>query len=481
MHLQDLPVPVQSPEPSLRQRFERMREAQAATPFPGRAERDRRLATLGRLVGEHAGELAAAVCADFGHRSTHETRLLEIFPSLEAVRHARAHLARWMAPERRATSMWFLPGRSRVIRQPLGTVGVIAPWNYPLYLAVGPLACALAAGNRAMVKMSEFVPRTGELFAALVARRFDPAELTVVLGDATLARDFAALPFDHLLFTGSSAVGRKVMAAAAANLTPVTLELGGKSPAILGPGADLAYAARRIAVGKTLNAGQTCIAPDYAIVPADKVEAFAEALAAAVRALYPSLDATPDYTHIVDARHYARLVALIEDARAKGARIVPLAAHASPDPARRRLPPFALLDVRPDMAIMQEEIFGPLLPVVPCRDLDAAIAHVNRRPRPLALYYFDDDRRRIERVLHETVSGGVTVNDVILHIAQDSLPFGGVGESGMGQYHGREGFLAFSKSKGVFEQPRRNAAGLLTAPYGRRFERLLALLLRGRA
>jgi acyl-CoA reductase-like NAD-dependent aldehyde dehydrogenase len=456
----------------------RLREAAARDPHPGWRARDTRLAALERLVRENAPAIAEAIRGDFGNRSLHETQLLEIFPSLEGIRYTRRHLKSWMRPERRHVSLWFLPGRARVLHQPLGVVGIIVPWNYPLYLAVGPLTAALAAGNRALVKMSEYTPATSELFARLVAKHFAEDEVTVVQGDATVAQAFARLPFGHLLFTGSTKVGYSVMRAAAENLTPVTLELGGKSPAILGPDYPLEKFAERVVVGKTMNAGQTCIAPDYVLVPAGQEHAFIAAAQKAVNACYPDILRTPDYSSIVSERHFRRLLGLIEDARGQGAEVVPLSAAAEPDAATRRIPPVALRNVTPGMQAMQEEIFGPILPVVPYRDLDEAIAYVNARPNPLALYYFDEDRGRIDRVLERTLSGGVTINDTILHIAQDSLPFGGVGESGKGHYHGFEGFEAFSKKKAVFFQSRLNGMGLFKPPYGGLFERMVKLLIR---
>jgi acyl-CoA reductase-like NAD-dependent aldehyde dehydrogenase len=346
-----------------------------------------------------------------------------------------------------------------------------------VYLAAGPLVAALVAGNRVMLKLSELAPQTSALFAELVAKHFGPDEVVVVNGDAKVAEEFAALPFDHLLFTGSTSVGRQVMRAAADNLTPVTLELGGKSPAIVGSDCDLEHAAERIIVGKTFNAGQTCVAPDYALVPIGRVDAFVAAAKSAVARLYPDLANTPDYTAIVNARHYKRLEYYLNDALALGAECVALS-DAQPHPATRRLPPMALMHATDSMRVMHDEIFGPLLPVVAYSTLDDAIRFVTARPRPLALYYFGKARSDVERVLRETHSGGVTVNDVILHIAQDALPFGGVGASGMGSYHGREGFLTFSKAKGVFHQPRFNGIGLFNPPFGQRFDRLIRWLIR---
>jgi aldehyde dehydrogenase (NAD+)/coniferyl-aldehyde dehydrogenase len=456
----------------------RLREAAVRDSNPGWRARDARLEALERLLRENMPAIAEAIRGDFGNRSLHETQLLELFPSFEAIRHARRHLKSWMRPERRAVSMWFLPGRARVLHQPLGVVGVIVPWNYPLYLAVGPLVAALAAGNRVMVKMSEYTPATSDLFARLIEKYFADDEVAVVQGDAAVAQAFSRLPFGHLLFTGSTKVGYSVMRAAAENLTPVTLELGGKSPAILGPDYPLEKFAERVMVGKTMNAGQTCIAPDYVLVPAGQAREFIAAARRVVDACYPDILRTPDYSSIVGERHFRRLLGLIEDARGQGAEVVPLSSAAEPDAATRRIPPVALLNVSADMQVMQEEIFGPILPVVGYRDLDEAIRYVNARPNPLALYYFDHDRGRIDHVLEQTLSGGVTINDTLLHIAQDSLPFGGVGESGKGHYHGFEGFEAFSKKKAVFFQSRLNGMGLFKPPYGKLFERMVNLLIR---
>jgi len=454
----------------------RLREAAVRDPHPDWHSRAALLNTLERLIQENAPAIAQAISADFGNRSLHETQLLELFPSFEAIRHARRHLKSWMKPERRAVSMWFLPGRARVMHQPLGVVGIIVPWNYPLLLAMGPLVAALAAGNRVMVKMSEFTLATSALFAELVAKYFADDEVVVVQGDAGVAQAFARLPFGHLLFTGSTKVGHSVMRAAAENLTPVTLELGGKSPAILGPEYSLEKFVERVMVGKTMNAGQTCIAPDYVLVPAGREHEFVAAAQKVMADCYPDILHTPDYSSIISERHFNRLVGLIEDARAQGEEVVPLSSAAEPDAKTRRMPPVALLNVTPGMQVMQEEIFGPILPIVPYRDLDEAIRYVNARPNPLALYYFDQDRGSIDRMLEQTLSGGVTINDTVLHIAQDSLPFGGVGESGMGHYHGFEGFETFSKKKAVFYQSRLNGMALFKPPYGKLFERMVKLL-----
>ena len=457
------------PSATLLAGFEHQRAAHGDVAPPTLAERRDRLGRLAALLRENVDAICEAVDRDFGGRSPAETRLLEIFPALEAIAHARRHLRGWMRTQHARTSLWFLPGRSRVMPQPLGVVGVVVPWNYPVYLAVGPLVAALAAGNRVMVKMSESAPATGALLARLVQQRFDAAELAIVNGDADVARAFVALPFDHLLFTGSTAVGRHVMRAASENLTPVTLELGGKSPAIVGRGVAVEEAAERILFGKCLNGGQTCIAPDYALVPRERIDAFVAAASATVARLYPRLATNPDYTSIIDARHHARLWGYLEEARARGARVIPINPANEDLSATRKVAPTLVIDAPDDTRLMREEIFGPLLPVIGYDELDGAIAYVNARPRPLALYVFDYERAAIDRVLERTVSGGVTVNDTILHIAQDDLPFGGVGASGMGAYHGRAGFETFSKMKPVFYQPRLNGLALLKPPYGKRF------------
>ncbi len=457
--------------------FAEMHAATRRNPEVDRSRRQARLDALLALVHDNGERFVESIAADFGHRSAHETRLLELFPSLEAVRHTRSHFGAWMKPQKKAPSIWFRPGRARIINQPLGVVGIIVPWNYPLFLAISPMAAALAAGNRVMVKMSEFTPRTGELLAELAARYFAAEDVSVVLGDATVGADFARLPFDHLLFTGSTKVGHDIMRMAADNLTPVTLELGGKSPTIVGADYPLAKAAERIMVGKLLNAGQTCIAPDYVLVPAGREQAFIEAARAVVAKLFPDMANTPDYTAIVNERHYQRLQGYLADARERGATIEPLST-AQADDVHRRLPPMALLQVDDGMRVMQDEIFGPLLPVLPYHDLDGAIFHVNQHPRPLALYYFGNDGAQRDRVLNETVAGGVTVNDTILHIAQEELPFGGVGPSGMGHYHGIEGFRTFTKQKAVFYQSGLNGMSLFNPPYGALFERLTKFLMR---
>ncbi len=463
----------------MRALFEAQQQAFAGDGFPAAAARLDRLQRLKLLLEENEDRFASAISADFGNRSRHETLIAESFLVLGGLAQARKHLVGWMKRRRVRTSFHSLPGSSWVLPQPLGVVGIVSPWNYPLQLALAPAVAALAAGNRVMLKPSEITPRFSELLAELVANRFAADECVVIIGDADTGRAFVQLPFNHLFFTGSTAVGRQVALAAAANLTPVTLELGGKSPVILDAGCDLADSARRIAAGKLFNAGQTCIAPDYALVPAAQQQAFADAYSSAVRELYPTLERNPDYTSIVNERHYHRLQGLVDQARGDGARVVEInPGDEAPAPGSRKLRPTLLLQVTPAMHVMQEEIFGPVLPVVPYQQLEEAIAFVNARPRPLALYWFGRERAHAERVLRETVSGGVTINDVLLHIAQENLPFGGVGDSGIGAYHGEWGFRLFSKEKPVFEQSRLAGTALTRPPYGKRAEAVIGALKR---
>jgi coniferyl-aldehyde dehydrogenase len=389
------------------------------------------------------------------------------------------NLRRFMRPTRRHVSLPFQSGSARIEYQPLGVIGIVAPWNYPLSLALMPLATAIAAGNRAMIKPSEFAPASSNLLAAMLADTFAENQVAVVTGDAAVGAAFAALAFDHLLFTGSTAVGRAVMRAASENLVPVTLELGGKSPVIVQKGYSLDYAAAGIAYGKLANAGQTCIAPDYAMVHENDVALFVAAYDNAVAALYPNGPASDDYTSIINDRHYARLNELLSDARSKGARVVE--SGPKPNDANSRphtLAPTTVLGATDEMRIMQEEIFGPVLPILTYRQIDETIAYINARPRPLALYYFGDKGEDRRKVLARTISGNVTINGTLLHCAQDDLPFGGVGPSGMGAYHGIEGFRTFSHAKGVFDQGRWNASNLLRAPFGRLADRILGLMLR---
>ena len=461
----------------LRERFEAQRRAFAAEPFPTLVVRKDRLKRLLALTDNHEKAICEAIAADFGSRSAHETRFAGLFVGRAGINHAISHVASWMRARRVATSLPFLPGSNRLVPQPLGVVGVVSPWNYPFQLAVAPATAALAAGNRVLMKPSELTPAFSALLADLVAQHFAPEEVDVVTGDAETGKAFVSLPFDHLIFTGSTAVGRQVALAAAANLTPVTLELGGKSPAILDPSCDMDAAVRSIAFGNLLNAGQTCIAPDYIMVPQGQAAAVTGKFAEAVKRFYPTLKANKDYSSIVSDRHYQRLTALVEEARAGGAEVTEInPAGETLPPEGRKFAPTLVRNAPEDSRLMREEIFGPVLPILEYASLDDAIGHVNRHDRPLALYWFGTDTTARERVLHETIAGGVTVNDCLLHIAQERQPFGGVGASGIGAYHGEWGFRTFSKEKPVFLQSRFNGGALLHPPYGAMFERVLKML-----
>jgi acyl-CoA reductase-like NAD-dependent aldehyde dehydrogenase len=434
---------------------------------------------LAEALLRHADAFAEAVRQDFGHRSVHETKLADIYPVLAGLRHARRHFRRWMRPRRRPIQWLFKPASGRIVYQPLGVVGIISPWNYPVQLALAPLTGAIAAGNRVMLKPSELTPATSDLIEKVIGEVFRPDEVAVMQGGPEVARAFSHLEFDHLLFTGSTAVGRQVMRAAADNLVPVTLELGGKSPAIVAPDYPIEAAAERIAVGKLFNAGQTCIAPDYALVPRGKETAFVEAFRAAASRLYPALGQNPDYTAIISERHYGRLNRLVADARERGARVHEInPAGERLEASGRKMTPVLLSGVPEGALALREEIFGPVLPIVAYDDIEGACRYINMRPRPLALYLFSHDRETVDYGLERIVAGGVTVNDTLLHCVQEELPFGGVGESGMGAYHGEAGFRTFSHAKSVFHQARFSGAGLTKPPYGSRMERLLAFMLR---
>ncbi len=457
--------------------LDRMRAAQRREGPPDLALRRDRLERAMALLRDNRAAICEALASDFGHRSHDQSLLTDIVSALEPLKVAHRRVGAWMRPQRRRPRfpLGLLGARAEVQFQPLGVVGVISPWNFPVQLIFAPLAGILSAGNRAMIKPSEYTPATSELLRELIAGAFAPEEVQVVTGGVGTAAAFSALPFDHLLFTGSGAVGRKVMAAAAANLVPVTLELGGKSPVIISPEADMARAATRIMAGKLLNAGQICLAPDYVLVPRGREEAFADAAAAAVRGMYPTLRDNPDYTAIIHEGHAERLQGLIEDAAARGARLVtlnPAGEDLSQQP-HRKMAPVLILDPTPEMAVMQEEIFGPVLPVLGVSDTDAAIAHVAAGPRPLALYWFGHDRAERTKVLRQTVSGGVTINDVVMHVAQEDLPFGGVGASGMGRYHGRDGFMTFSNARAVFSQGWGDPGRPVRPPYGAALRRAL--------
>ncbi len=447
----------------------RQRDAfMAELPVPAAARKSRIKRALD-LVVDHRERLAQAMAADFGHRSVTHSLLTDIVATAKGLRHALAHVDAWMKPEKRKLDfpLGLLGARAHVEHQPKGVVGVLSPWNFPVYLTFAPLAQIFAAGNRAMVKPSEYTPRTSEVMAELSARAFDPTELAFVHGDADVGRAFAGLAFDHLLFTGGTGIARHILHAAADNLVPTTLELGGKSPVILGRSADLARSVDRIVVGKLLNAGQVCLAPDYVLAPRDRVDALVAAVQETVARTYPTLLRNDDYTAIVNTRHRDRLQGLLDDARTRGATVTAVNPAREDFAASQKLPLHLVLNAPADARVLHEELFGPILPIVAYDTVDAAIAHVNAHARPLAVYYFGEDPAEERRVLDRTVSGGVTVNDVIYHALAEDLPFGGVGHSGMGAYHGHDGFKTFSHAKAVYRQPRIDLAALagIKPPY----------------
>ena len=445
---------------------------------PDRAQRMDDLARLKAAVKARMGEMEAAVRADFGHRSTHETLLAEAMTVIAEIDHMRAHLRGWMRP-RRGTVGWRLwPARAQVRREAVGVVGVMSPWNYPVNLALVPLATAIAAGNHVFVKPSEHTPHTSAWLQSLIADVFPADRVAVALGGADLGAAFAALPFDHLVFTGSTAVGRKIMAAAAPNLTPLTLELGGKSPAIVADDFPIDALAGRLTSGKWFNGGQTCIAPDYVLIDAARRDTLIEALRIQVHARYGAgMENAGDYTRVINEGQYRRLRGYLDEARERGHAVIELAqVDAARADAERLIPPTIVIDPAADTAVMRDEIFGPILPVIGYRSLDEAIAFVEGHDRPLALYPFSRERRTVERILSRLVAGGVTVNDTLLHFAAKDLPFGGIGPSGMGQYHGRAGFDAFTKPMPVLWQAPMTATDWIKPPYTGKIDRLVRWL-----
>jgi coniferyl-aldehyde dehydrogenase len=437
----------------LRHLFDRQRTSFCQCAPLALGKRLQALDILSQSIVNHQNAIIEAAKADFGQRSARETRLLEIFPLVDEIRYVKRHLRRWMQPRSAAANWQFLPSRTKIIHQPLGVVGVIGAWNYPVLLTLSPLANAIAAGNHVIVKPSELAPATAETLRQMISEAFPEEYVAVVTGGREVASACSALPFDHILFTGSQGVAKLVMNAAAENLTPVTLELGGKSPALVHESYPMATAADRICSAKFWNAGQTCVAPDYTLVPSTKVDEFVHKCESVISKRYPHPASNADYTHLINQQARDRMRGLVDDARSKGARIVQIDSKQGDLPVGSRFfPPTLILGADNSMQVMQAEIFGPILPIVEYSVIDDALAFINARPRPLALYYFDRNKSRIKKVLEHTVSGGVTINDCIFHFVQHQLPFGGVGPSGMGAYHGFDGFLAFTKRKGVLLQ-----------------------------
>ncbi|HEX4844011.1 MAG TPA: coniferyl aldehyde dehydrogenase [Limnobacter sp.] len=448
-----------------------------SNPSPSLQERLANLELLEEIILRNEASLIAAMSDDFGHRSRHESTMLDIVSTLGAIRHSKKNLKHWMKKRRVPTPWQLRPSVSYVLPQPLGVIGIITPWNFPVYLSFAGIASALAAGNCCMLKPSEYSPRTSALMARLLEDNFGEELVAVIEGDATVAEAFSKLPFDHLLFTGSQRVGKLVAKAAADNLTPVTLELGGKSPLIVAPSGNLTKAAACAAQGKMLNAGQVCVSPDYALVPQADLRKFIAQLKRATHKQYPTVRNNPDVSCVISAKHVARLYELVEDARIKGAEVIEInPAHEIFAPEIQKFPLTLIVNPTPDMRVMQEEVFGSILPIVPYNTLADAIAFVQGKPRPIALYLFVSKTHEKHAVLGQTVSGGVTVNDAMWHVLNDNMPFGGVGSSGMGAYHGLVGFETMSKLKPVLEQSKFNAAPLLRAPYGSVFDKVVTIL-----
>ncbi len=452
------------------QLLEKQKTAFLHDPFPSEELRKQQLVALKKALLKHKDKLLKAVSADFGWRSDDESLLADIMPTVMSIDHAIKHLRDWMKPEKRKVSMMFQPARNRVMFQPLGVIGIMSPWNYPIFLSLGPLVAAIAAGNRAIIKPSEFTPYANRVLSEILAEAFSSDEVAMVEGDAELAAGFSGLAFDHLIFTGSTAVGKRVMASAAKNLTPVTLELGGKSPALVAPDVSADFAVTRMLYGKCLNAGQTCVAPDYVLCPDSMESALIASFKEQFNQLYPDIS-SGDYTSVINDSQYERLQSWLKDAVDKGAEIISLGNKSEQLP--RSMPLQLLLKTNSSMTIMQQEIFGPILPVITYNNFDDAIKIINSKPRPLALYLFTKDKKLENQVLKQTHAGGVCINDTVNHVAQEDLPFGGIGPSGMGKYHAREGFQTFSAAKSVLKRGRFYSAKTAFPPYGKLIHKLI--------
>lgn len=459
-----------------------MRQAWLAEGEVTAAVRQDRIERAISLLIDYRDRLVEAMCADFGHRSRTQSLFTDVAASVGPLRHAQKHLKQWMKPEKRKVGPFplnLLGAKARIEFQPLGVVGVISPWNFPVNLTFTPLAGILAAGNRVMIKPSEYTPATSGLMAEMFAKKFDCNEIAVFTGGPQTGADFAGLPFDHLLFTGATSVGRHVMRAASEHLVPVTLELGGKSPVVIGRSADIERTAEAIMAGKMMNAGQICLAPDYVFVPDERVEDFVAATRRSVGRMFPTLIDNDDYTSVINERHFNRLQGYIDEAKAKGARVEEInpAGEDFRQQPYHKIPPTLIVDPADDLAVMQDEIFGPVMPVKRYRRVEETIDFINQRPRPLGLYYFGQDGAEEHQVLSHTTSGGVTVNDVVMHVAQEDLPFGGVGPSGMGSYHGVDGFRRFSHARSIFTQSRIDVAAMagLKPPYSQKTLKAIAM------
>jgi len=455
--------------------FEQQRIAYHSMPASSYQSRVDKLNKLKTSLLAYREQLVTALAIDYGHRSANDTLIADILPCVTNINYTLKKLKKWMKPERRDSGLLLAPSSVRVYYQPVGIVGIITPWNFPIMLSVGPLITAVAAGNHVMLKMSEFTPATNKVLITLLAQIFTKEEVAVVEGEADIAAQFSALPFDHLLFTGSTTVGRHVMRAAAANLTPVTLELGGKSPVVVAPDVDIKIAVQRLIYGKCLNAGQICVAPDYILCPEEKIEEFIAAYKARFNKMYPAFANNSDYGDVINQRQFKRLLAALEDAKQKGATVTS-ASEFTLNAEICKMPTQLVTNVNADMAIMQEEIFGPILPIIGYKDLADAVQYINNHDRPLALYIMSFNKETQQDIINKTHSGGVCINDTIFHVAAEDAPFGGIGPSGMGCYHGKEGFLTFSHAKTVLKSGKFNSGVFIHPPYGRKIQGLLMKL-----
>ncbi|UAL44626.1 coniferyl aldehyde dehydrogenase [Shewanella inventionis] len=457
---------------SLAQLLDLQRSRYLSNPAPSYESRVKKLTQLKLALLDNQQAIINALNQDYGHRSSNDTVISDILPCVNNINYTIKHLKSWMKPSRRHAGMLLSPSKVSVQYQPLGVIGIIVPWNFPIMLSMGPLVTAIAAGNSAMLKMSEFTPETNTVLRKLLASIFDTSEVAIVEGEAEVAAEFSSLAFDHILFTGSTVVGRHVMRAAANNLTPVTLELGGKSPAIIAPDMPIETAVERLIFGKCLNAGQICVAPDYILCPADKVSEFIETYRARFNKMYPDFVNNQDYGNVINDRQFQRLLKVLDDAKTKGAKVVS-ATDAPISSNNRKLATQLITDTTDDMLLLQDEIFGPLLPIIAYQDISEAIGYVNQRDRPLALYIMSFDNKTQQHILQQTHSGGVCINDTVFHVAADDAPFGGIGPSGMGHYHGKEGFLTFSHAKTVLNSGKINTGIFVHPPYGGVIQRLL--------
>jgi len=456
--------------------FSKQKNAHNVNPYSSANERIRDIKALKKSLIKHQQALIIAMKNDFGHRSEDDAKFGDILTSVLAANYTIKKIKRWMKPSKRHVNLLFQPAKAEVQYQPLGVVGIITPWNYPIFLSLGPLITALAAGNHAIIKMSEYTPATNEVMKKIIAQVFDEEKVSLITGGAEVAAKFSALAFDHIVFTGSTTVGRKVMASAALNLTPVTLELGGKSPVIIDEDIDINLAVQRFIFAKTLNAGQTCVAPDYILCPEGKRQELLDSLKSTFNKMYPKIANNPDYTSIINQAQFDRLQNLLTDAQNKGAKLHPLSEEQMKKTVTaktKKIPLTVISHTSNDMLVMQEEIFGPLLPIVTYKRLSDAIDYINARSKPLALYIMSFDKTRQNYILQHTKAGGVCINEAAFHVAQDDIPFGGVGDSGMGQYHGKEGFLTLSKAKAVYSKGRVNFGSLIFPPYNKKIHHLI--------